>query len=74
MKNIGIKELREIHKHLSEIVKADPLTVEWLACGTFLAEAYEIEATKHGGLDAEKVKEYKAVCREFLRHDDEFEQ
>ena len=70
----GIHELREIHEHVSEIVNTDPLTTEWIACSAFLAEAYEVEVTKHGGLDAEKIKEYKAVCREFLHHDDEFDQ
>ena len=48
--------------------------MEWLACCAFLAEAYEIEVTKNGGLDAEKIKEYKAICHEFLCHDDEFDQ
>ena len=72
--NYGIDKLREIHGHIGEIVHTDPLTIEWLACGTFLAEVYELEVTKHGGLDAEKIKEYKAVCHKFLCHDDEFEQ
>ena len=73
--NYGIHKLHEIHEHISEIVNnTDPLTVEWIACSTFLAEVYELEVTKHGGLDAEKIKEYKAVCHEFLCHDDEFEQ
>ena len=72
--NYGINKLHEIHKHISGIVNTNPLTIEWLACGTFLAEVYELEVTKHGGLDAEKIAAYKAVCREFFRHDDEFEQ
>lgn len=73
--NYGIHKLHEIHEHISEIVNnTDPLTIEWIACSTFLAEAYELEVTKHGGLDAEKIEEYKAVCHEFLCHDDEFEQ
>lgn len=73
--NYGIHELHEIHKNIIDIVNnTDPLTIEWIACSTFLAEAYELEVTKHGGLDSEKINEYKAVCREFLRHNDEFEQ
>ena len=72
--NYGIDKLYEIHEHISGIVNTDPLTAEWISCSTFLAEVYELEVTKHGGLDAEKIKEYKAVCHEFLRHDDEFEQ
>ena len=49
-----------------------------MACNAFLVEAYELEVTKHGGLDAYKIdaykiEEYKAVCREFLCHDDEFD-
>lgn len=69
----GIHELREIHEHVSGIVNTDPLTTEWLSCCAFLAEAYELEVTKHGGLNAEKIEAYKAVCREFL-HPEEFEQ
>lgn len=38
------------------------------------SRAYEPEVTKHGGFDAEKIKNYKAVCHEFLCHNDEFEQ
>ena len=72
--NYGIDKIREIHEHISEIVNADPLTVEWISCSTFLAEVYELEVTKHGGLDSGKIKAYKDVCREFLHHDDEFEQ
>ena len=73
--NHGIHELHKIHEDIIDIVNnIDALTIEWIACSTFLAEAYELEVTKHGGLDAEKIEEYKAVCREFLRHDDEFEQ
>ena len=72
--NYGLKELLEIHEDMIDIVNhAEPLTVEWLACGTFLAEAYELEVTKHGGLDAEKIEEYKALCRKFFSHSDEFE-
>lgn len=71
----GIQKLHEINDHIRSIVNnTDPLTIEWISCSTFLAEVYELEVTKHGGLDAEKIKEYKAVCHEFLCHDDEFEQ
>lgn len=73
--NYGINKLHKIHEDIIDIVNSiDALTIEWIACSTFLAEAYELEVTKHGGLDAGKIEEYKAVCREFLRHDDEFEQ
>ena len=73
--NYGIHELREIHEHIRGIIdNTDPLTIKWVACSTFLAEAYELEVTKHGGLDAEKITEYKAVCHEFLHRNDEFEQ
>ena len=72
--NYGIHELREIHEHISEIVSTDPLTIKWIACSTFLAEAYEVEVTKHGGLDAEKIEEYKACGREFFHRNDEVEQ
>lgn len=72
--NYGMDELLEIHEHISEIVNTDPLTIEWLACGTFLAEVYELEVTKHGGLDAEKIEEYKALCHEFLHRNDVVEQ
>ena len=72
--NLGMDELHKIHEHISEIVNTDPLTAEWIACGTFLAEAYELEVTKHGGLDAEKIKAYKAVCHEFFHRNDEVEQ
>ena len=72
--NYGIDKLHKIHEDIIDIVNnVDPLTIEWLACGTFLAEVYELEVTKHGGLDAEKIKNYKAVCHEFLSHSDEFE-
>ena len=70
--NYGIRELREIHKNIIDIVNnVDAPTLEWIACGAFLAESYELEVTKHGGLDEEKVKEYKAVCREFLKGEEE---
>ena len=70
--NHGINELHKIHEHISEIVNnTDPLTIEWIACSTFLAEAYELEVTKHGGLDAEKIKEYKSLCHEFFHRNDE---
>ena len=69
--NYGINKLYEIHEHISGIVNTDPLTVEWISCSTFLAEVYELEVTKHGGLDAEKIKKYKAVCHEFLHRNDE---
>ena len=73
--NYGIQKLNEIHEHIRAIVNnTDPLTTEWISCSTFLAEVSELEATKHGGLDAEKVNKYKAVCHEFLCHDDEFDQ
>lgn len=73
--NYGIHNLHKIHEDLMQVVRnTDPLTLEWIACSTFLAEVYELEATKHGGLDAEKVKAYKAVCHEFLCRDDEVEQ
>ena len=73
--NYGIDKLHKIHEDIIDIVNnVDPLTIEWLACGTFLAEAYELEVTKHGCLNSEKIEEYKAVCREFLHHNDEFEQ
>ena len=68
--NYGLNELHRIHEHIGEIVNTDPLTIEWLACGAFLAEAYEIEVTKNGGLDTGKIKEYKAVCQEFLHRND----
>ena len=73
--NYGIHELHKIHEDIIDIVNnIDEPTIKWIACSTFLAEAYELEVTKHGGLDAGKIEEYKAMCREFLRHDDEFEQ
>lgn len=73
--NYGIRELREIHKNIIDIVNnvnnVDSPTVKWIACGAFLAEVYELEVTKHGGLDEEKVEEYKALCREFLKGEKE---
>ena len=42
-----------------------------MACNAFLAEAFELEVTKHDGLDVEKIEEYKALCREFLGSDNE---
>lgn len=71
--NRGMRELRKTHENIIAIVNnnVDPLTTEWLACGAFLAESYELEVTKHGGLDAEKIKEYKALCHEFLHRNDE---
>ena len=73
--NYGIHKLHEIHEHIRGILNnTDPLTIEWIACSTFLAEAYELEVTKHGGLDAEKSKAYKDVCHEFLLHEYAVEQ
>ena len=73
--NYGIQKLYEIHDHIRSIVNnTDPLTIEWIACGTFLAEVYELEVTKHGGLDSGKIKAYQDACREFLRHEDELDQ
>ena len=70
--NYGIQKLNEIHEHIRAIVNnTDPLTTEWISCGAFLAEVYELEVTKHGGLDVEKIEEYKAVCHEFLHRNDE---
>ena len=41
--NYGIQKLRKIHEDIIDIVNnVDPLTIEWLACGTFLAEVYEL--------------------------------
>ena len=73
--NYGIHELHEIHEEIIDIVNnMDTRTIEWIACSAFLAEAYEIEVTKHGGLNAEKIEEYKALCHEFLHRNDEVEQ
>ena len=72
--NYGINKLYDIHEHIKDIIDADPLTIEWISCGTFLAEVYELEVTKHGGLDSGKIKAYKDVCRKFLRHEDELDQ
>ena len=70
--NYGIRELCKTHENMIHIVNGvDTLTTEWLACGAFLAEAYELEVTKHGGLDADKIKEYKSLCCEFLHRNDE---
>ena len=71
--NYGIDSLLKTHENVIDIVNnIDALTTEWISCGAFLAEAYELEVTKHGGLDAEKIKEYKAICHEFLHRNDEF--
>lgn len=45
------------------------LTTAEMACKAFLAEAFELEVTKHGGLDAEKIEEYKALCHDFLDYE-----
>ena len=73
--NYGIDELHSTHEALMEHFNGmvSERTTAEMACNAFLAEAYELEVTKHGGLDAEKVNEYKALCREFLNHSDEFE-
>lgn len=73
--NYGMDELRSCHDALTEHFSGSvsELTTAEMACNAFLAEAFELEVTKHGGLDAEKIEEYKAVCREFLSHSDEFE-
>ena len=66
--NYGRENLCTVHETLVDCfngaVRRD-ITAE-LACNAFLVEAYELEVTKHGGLDAEKIEEYKALCREFL--------
>ena len=70
--NYGIRELCKTHENIIDIVNnVDASTIEWIACGAFLAEAYELEVTKHGGLDVEKIEEYKALCHEFLHRNDE---
>ena len=67
----GMRELCKAHANMVDIVNGvDTLTIEWLSCCAFLAEAYELEVTKHGGLDADKINKYKAVCCEFLHRDD----
>ena len=66
--NYGIKNLNVVYEELVECFKGSmsrDVTAE-MACNAFLVEAYELEVAKHGGLDAEKIEEYKALCRKFL--------
>lgn len=73
--NYGREHLYAVHEELVECFNGSVsrgISAE-MACNSFLAEAYELEVTKHGSLDAEKIEEYKAVCREFLSHSDEFD-
>ena len=71
--NYGRENLYAVHEELVERFNGSVsrgITAE-MACNAFLAEAYELEVTKHGGLDAEKIEEYKALCRKFLGFKDE---
>lgn len=73
MINFGRNELYALHDALIEHFNGavSELTTAEMACNAFLAEAFELEVTEHGGLDAEKIKEYKALCREFLDYEKE---
>lgn len=65
--NYGIDNLQSVYDVLVDTFNGAvdaPITAE-MACNAFLAESFELEVTKHGGLDAEKIEEYKALCREF---------
>lgn len=71
--NYGRDHLYALHDALIECFNgavSDVVTAE-MACNAFLAEAFELEVTEHGGLDAEKIEEYKALCREFLEYEKE---
>ena len=66
--NYGREHLYAVHEKLVECFDGSvsrSITAE-MACNAFLAEAFELEVTKHDGLDVEKIEEYKALCREFL--------
>ena len=71
--NYGIHELRSCYEALIEHFNGavSEMTSAEMACNAFLAEAFELEVTKHGGLDSEKIEEYKALCREFLENQKE---
>ena len=72
--NYGIGELKRLHEQLTEYYseKVDSTIIEEMACNAFLAEAYELEVTKHGGLSVEKIEEYKALCGQYLGCEKEF--
>ena len=42
-------------------------TTAEMACNAFLAESFVLEVMDHNGLDAEKIEEYMALCREFRK-------
>ena len=66
--NYSKENLYAVHEELVEFFNGSVSrgTTAEMACNAFLAEAFELEVTKHDGLDLEKIEEYKALCREFL--------
>lgn len=75
--NYSLVELDETYKQIRHVLGgyvlcgANEGLIKEIACNIFLHEAYELEVTKHGGLDIEKIEEYKALCRKFLKLEEE---
>ena len=67
--NYGIDVLKSLYEEYVRLFNGtvDSSIVAELACYVFLSSVYELEVTEYGGLDAEKIEEYKALCNEFRK-------
>ena len=67
--NYGIEYLCAVHEELVEHFNGSVSrsTAAEMACNAFLAESFVLEVMDHNGLDAEKIEEYMALCREFRK-------
>ena len=67
--NYGIYNLQCVYEALVDTFNGavDASVTAEMACNAFLAESFVHEVMDHGGLDAEKIEEYMALCREFRK-------
>ena len=65
--NYGIDNLQCVYEALVDTFNGavDAPVIAEMACNAFLAESFVLEVMDHNGLDAEKIEEYMALCREF---------
>ena len=67
--NYGIDVLKSLYEEYVRLFNStvDSSIVAEMACYIFLSSVYELEVTEYGGLDAEKIEEYKSLCNEFRK-------